>query len=349
MLRVKDGQLTVNDQVLPHVLTGIQELLGKFTAHAVEGMIVESECCPADLLGTARVLATATAEVGDGRVIDAQLRALALRTVRVTFRKTNRIAVDGAIDANMVQAFPRPVHREEVGDGADDLFAQLDATTSVAVASRLLDQIVALVEANARSNRSLAAADAMSKVVAREAGTTEADLKRAYGGAVRRLSKPTSLRAVASLEMPQHKVGTRGFFAVLARAGDEGAEALIEQLDGCAVAVGAAHLLQCPRATQGRRYDADPHAGRPALVRGPELSRSVRGSSTPSTPTRLSANCSRTTMTTCVERQRTRSASWGRRTRSCRCARRSRIPPRTCGQLRPPGWPSAAGPGRREH
>jgi hypothetical protein len=69
----------------------------------------------------------------------------------------------------------------------------------------------------------------MAKVVSREADCAEPDMKRAYGGAVRRLSKPTSLRAVASV-MPRRKERTQEFLAVLARAGDEGAEALIEQL-----------------------------------------------------------------------------------------------------------------------
>jgi len=54
-------------------------------------------------------------------------------------------------------------------------------------------------------------------------------LRRAYAAAIRRLSKPTVLRAVASV-LPKRKERASDFLAVLSRAGEEGAEALIEQL-----------------------------------------------------------------------------------------------------------------------
>jgi hypothetical protein len=224
-LQVRDGQLTVNGEVLPHALTGIQELVERFTGHAVEEMVVDIGALPADLLGTARVLAAAPVRGASGREIEAKLRALALRTVRITFQSPRGAPADPTV----VRAFTTAGTPGGWGDGADDLFVGLDAAPSVSAASRLLDQIVALVENNTRANKSLAAADAMAKVVAREADCADTDLKRAYGAAVRRLSKPTSLRAVASV-MPRRKERAEEFLAVLARAGDEGAEALIEQL-----------------------------------------------------------------------------------------------------------------------
>ena len=227
-LSVQNGEFTVNGEVLPQALTGIQELLNQFNGHAVREMVIEVGALPADVLGTARVLATVAAKGDEGREIDAKLRALALRTVRVTFQQGTK---KGEADPVTVNAFTtaRP-SRNSIGvDAADDLVLQLDEATSVNVASRLLDQIVAQVESNTRSNKSLAAAEAMAKVVAREAACKDADLKRAYGSAIRRLCKPTSLRAVASV-MPRRKERTEEFLAVLARAGDEGAEALIEQL-----------------------------------------------------------------------------------------------------------------------
>ncbi len=230
-LQVQDGRLTVNSEVLPSALTGIQDLVQQFTGHSVQEMVIDVGALPGDVLGTARVLAGAAARGDDGREIDAQLRALALRTVRVAFRGA-RVPAASA-DPSVVRAFttagPAGASPGAWGDGADQLFAELDAAPSVSVASRLLDQIVALVETNTRANKSLAAADAMAKVVAREADCAEPEMKRAYGGAVRRLSKPTSLRAVASV-MPRRKERMQEFLAVLARAGDEGAEALIEQL-----------------------------------------------------------------------------------------------------------------------
>jgi HEAT repeat protein len=69
----------------------------------------------------------------------------------------------------------------------------------------------------------------MAKVVACEAQPRDPELKRAFASAIRRLSKPTNLRAVASV-LPRRKERLDEFLAVLARTGDEGAEALIEQL-----------------------------------------------------------------------------------------------------------------------
>jgi hypothetical protein len=221
VLRVQDGQLTVNGEALPQALTGVQELLAQFTGHGVNEMHVDIGALPADLLGTARILASVAVSGDEGREVDAKIRAMAPRTLRITFQRSH-VGVDPVV----VREFTAVDSSREA---PDDLFAQLDATTTVSVASRLLDKIVGLVENNTHANKLLAAADAMAKVVAREANWTDRDMKRAFAAAVRRLSKPTSLRAVASV-LPRHKDRAREFLAVLARAGDEGAEALIEQL-----------------------------------------------------------------------------------------------------------------------
>jgi HEAT repeat protein len=220
VLRVQNGELAVNGESLPKALTGVQELLAQFTGHSVNEMLVDIGAIPADLLGAARVLASVPASGDQGREIEQKFRTLAPRTVRMTF---HRYAVVDPVALREMTALD--ASREPSGD----LFAQLDATTSVSVASRVLDQIVAAVESHTRANKSLPAAEAMAKVVAREANWTDRDMKRAYAAAVRRLSKPTSLRAVASV-LPRQKERLAEFLAVLARAGDEGAEALIEQL-----------------------------------------------------------------------------------------------------------------------
>jgi HEAT repeat protein len=75
----------------------------------------------------------------------------------------------------------------------------------------------------------VAIADLMARVVMREAQRADPEIKRAFAAAIRRLSKPTTLRAVAAV-LPRRKERVEEFFAILARTGDEGAEALIEQL-----------------------------------------------------------------------------------------------------------------------
>ncbi len=220
-MTVQDGQLAVNGDPLPPALTGVHHLLLQFQGHAVREMTVDMGALAADLLGTARILASAAVTGDEGRDVDAKLRALAPRSVRLTF---SRAATE--IDPNVVRAFTSV---EVPQEGSNELFERLDATTSVGVASRLLDQVVAMTEVQTRRSKTVAVADLMAKVVAREAQRTDAEMRRAFAAAVRRLSKPTALRAVASV-LPRRKDRLEDFLAVLARTGDEGAEALIEQL-----------------------------------------------------------------------------------------------------------------------
>jgi HEAT repeat protein len=221
LMAVQDGQLMVNGAPLPPALTGVQHLLSQFQAHAVREATIDIGAYPADLLGTARLLAALPATGDEGRELDAKLRALAPRSVRLSFR---RVATD--VDPNVVRAFTTV---DVPHEGAEDLFTQLDGTTSVGVASRLLDQVVAMAEAHARGTKTVAIADLMARVVMREAQRADPEIKRAFAAAIRRLSKPTTLRAVAAV-LPRRKERVEEFFAILARTGDEGAEALIEQL-----------------------------------------------------------------------------------------------------------------------
>jgi hypothetical protein len=220
-LAVQDGQLTVNGAALPPALTGVQELRTQFVGHAIREMAIDVGALPADILGTARILAAVPVSGDEGREVDTKLRALAPRSVRVSFQR----AESGA-EPHGVRAAASPDH---VPESTDEIFAKLDGATSAGIASRWLDQLVARIETLARTNKCVDLADAMSKFVTREASRTDPELKRAYGATLRRLSKPTVLRGVASV-LPRRKERLEEFVAVLVRAGDEGAEALIEQL-----------------------------------------------------------------------------------------------------------------------
>ena len=112
---------------------------------------------------------------------------------------------------------------------ADESFAKLDAANSVSIVTRLLDELVSLVENAGRDARADVVADVMAGMVMRELGTPKADRKRAFTMALRRLSKPTLLRLVAQL-IPRRREKAEEYLAVLAHAGEDGADALIEQL-----------------------------------------------------------------------------------------------------------------------
>ena len=112
---------------------------------------------------------------------------------------------------------------------AADLFSQLDGTHSVNVTTRLLDELVTMAENAQREGRIDTVGEVFYGVVRRESELPDADLKRAYVMAVRRMAKPTLLRAVAQL-LPKRREYQDEYMAVLTRTGEDGADALIEQL-----------------------------------------------------------------------------------------------------------------------
>lgn len=112
---------------------------------------------------------------------------------------------------------------------AGDLLAQLDGTRSVNTVTRVLDELVTLAENSQRDGKGEIVADAFAGIIEREAGVAEGDMKRAFAMAVRRLSKPTVLRAVAQL-LPRRREQLDKLMLVLTRTGEDGADALIEQL-----------------------------------------------------------------------------------------------------------------------
>src|SRR5579872_1857506 len=93
-LRADGGQLVVTGSPLPEALTGVQDLVTTFAGHAVNEMIVDMGALPADILGTARILGSVPVQPGpdQGKEVDLKLRALAPRTVRVSFRRARRVS-----------------------------------------------------------------------------------------------------------------------------------------------------------------------------------------------------------------------------------------------------------------
>ena len=131
-----------------------------------------------------------------------------------------------------------------------------------------------MAEAHARRNKTVAIADLMAQVVMREAQRTDPEIKRAFAAAIRRLSKPTTLRAVAAV-LPRRKERIEEFFAILARTGDEGAEALIEQLTAAQSLTDRRVYFDAFVRLKAGTSDTGAHAGRPALVCRPQRGRSV--------------------------------------------------------------------------
>jgi HEAT repeat protein len=110
-----------------------------------------------------------------------------------------------------------------------DLLAQLEQATGVNVLTRVLDDLVAIAEAAARDARLALVCEILCRVTRREPQIHEFESKRAFVMAQRRLAKPQLLRALTQ-ELPHAGDDRDAFIAVLVRAGEDGADALIEQI-----------------------------------------------------------------------------------------------------------------------
>jgi HEAT repeat protein len=111
----------------------------------------------------------------------------------------------------------------------EELLQRLDSTRDVTATTSTLDDLVLSAENASREGKPLVVADIFHGVVAREANLDDGELKRAYVMAIRRLSRPPLLRAVAML-LPRKRERAADYEMVLVRAGEDGADALIEQL-----------------------------------------------------------------------------------------------------------------------
>ena len=132
------------------------------------------------------------------------------------------------------------------GEGAGGLFAQfatarhpkgsyellltrLEATTDAGHTAAILEDLVVIAENSAREAKPDVVGDIMTRVMRREAQLQDPDTKHAFVMAQRRMAKPVSLRAI-SVQLPHRPERLEDYIAVLARAGEEGADALIEQM-----------------------------------------------------------------------------------------------------------------------
>ena len=107
--------------------------------------------------------------------------------------------------------------------------ASIPDATDATETTRILDDLVIVAENSAREGKPVVVGDVFFGVVERERQADAADIKRAYVMAIRRMSKPTLLRAVAML-LPRKRERAEDYLTVLVRTGEDGADALIDQL-----------------------------------------------------------------------------------------------------------------------
>jgi HEAT repeat protein len=111
----------------------------------------------------------------------------------------------------------------------DALLTRLDTTTDPGQITALLDDLVMLAENAARDGKPDAVGDIMIRVMKREALLQDFETKRAFQMAQRRMAKPIPLRAIAT-QLPHRPERRADYIEILSRAGEDGADALIEQM-----------------------------------------------------------------------------------------------------------------------
>jgi len=117
----------------------------------------------------------------------------------------------------------------QAGD-AQAILARFDVTTAPRHRLQMLEEIALLAERSAREGKAMLVADLTGGLVTRESEAPEgSEDRRMLARTVRRLLKGGLLRQVAML-LPRKRGRIDEYEAVLMRAGEDGADALIEQL-----------------------------------------------------------------------------------------------------------------------
>ena len=246
----QEWHLFSNGVEIPGALTGVQDTAAQMAAHSLVRTEIAAGANAADLLGLARIIAS-TATPGDGGAHVKQKFA-ALNAKRITFEvpapaapppvsaeaPTVKVAVDAREAANAQAAAAAAAQKAIFAEllpadvsklTAEELFALLDKAERPDDHTRILDDLVSLAEHSVRVGKGVAVGDIFQGVVQRDARVPDGDIKRAYSFAIRRMSKPALLRAVATL-IPKKPERKQHFYEVLERTAEEGAEALIEQI-----------------------------------------------------------------------------------------------------------------------
>ena len=257
---LRSDSLQVNGEVVPFALTGVTDLGKQMKLHGLAMITVDANASPAHMLGVARIIAGMPTLDDGGAAAEAQRLALGATTVRFAAKpRMSQVlsmpemefgdVLDDPLAEARAKATPRSMpsiptpNKSHDGGGLfaqfaaprtptesyDALLGKLDVATDAPAIANLLDDLVVLAELAAKEHKSSVVSDIMSRMLRREMAVTDPEGKRVIGQSLRRLSKPEPLRCVAS-QLALHPARREEFVAILARAGEDGADALIDQI-----------------------------------------------------------------------------------------------------------------------
>jgi HEAT repeat protein len=259
-LTERDHLLAANDAPVSAAFAGVPEVAAQMMAHWVRAIIVDAGASAADLLGVARILASAATGAKGGADTEARRVALGAKTVIFKLRpppgalpdlELGEMVEEPAPPPSRVQARAVPEKSETARSDAGSaggggmfnqfggagrpsmplpaLLSQLDQATDAYAVTGVLDDLVAIAESAAREGKGALVGEILWRMTKRETAIQDVDAKRSFAMSLRRLAKPPLMRAVAA-QLPHAGERVDELIAVLARAGDEGADAVVEQL-----------------------------------------------------------------------------------------------------------------------
>jgi HEAT repeat protein len=258
------GQLTANGSALPLALSGVTEVVDRLTAHGARTVDVDRGATAADIIRAARQLAAGSADLspvsgatvrfGGGAVADDAREEPLVDAGRAAmlpefdFGEMIEDPIAAALE-RPTPARPRPAQpppptsrraasgglfgqfsAEQSSSATDaELLARFDAETSPDDIIGLLGELAARAETAMSAGRTAMAAEIFHRIVHREHDARESDVKRAFVLTVKRLTKPALLQAVVTDLTGSAEANARAR-QVLARTGEDGADAVIERL-----------------------------------------------------------------------------------------------------------------------
>jgi HEAT repeat protein len=248
-LEMRQGTIAANDEAISPLLPGVADLRERMMALGMRAVEFDVGATAADVLGAARQLG----DVPKGTVGESVRMVSATPPAPVEVqpsaapapaeRSPAPIQTPPPAAPPVLPAVPKPAPLVPAADGLFEhfvaarpaagtpaaLFETFDAATGAPLLTRLLDELVRTAEAAVRDGDHALVSEIFHRIVARERQVHDADARRSFMLTIRRLSRGAVLRTVAQglVRAPGRREQQ---LAVLTRTGEDGADALIEQL-----------------------------------------------------------------------------------------------------------------------
>lgn len=262
-LAVHGEMLLANGQAVPMALPGAVDLTTQIALHGLAMFMADVSATPGDLLAAARIIAAMPTVNDGGAAVEAQRNLVRATTIRFAARP--RFTADGqelpsmelgeVLDDPYAEAMSRatprasraiPAPSPSETEARGGLFAQfaasrvpteshvvllerLESSSATGTIINTLDDLAAHAENAARASQAHVVGEILYRMGRREAAIEAFDAKRAFSMTLKRLARPNILGVLAA-QLPNALDKRDEWVAVLKRAGDDGADALMEQL-----------------------------------------------------------------------------------------------------------------------